>query len=154
VSGAGAWTRWPAPAKLNLFLHIVGRRADGYHLLQTAFQLLDWGDEVRLRVVLARVVHDRLEALLDGLRVLDADENAACFRLVQDLRRDDLQHDGKAHFACNTRRFLRALGDAFLRHGNAVGVAGELAFGRRQRRASLGLDLVDDAADRRLVVRH
>jgi 4-diphosphocytidyl-2-C-methyl-D-erythritol kinase len=35
---------------LNLFLHIVGRRADGYHLLQTAFQLLDWGDEVRLRV--------------------------------------------------------------------------------------------------------
>ena len=44
------WTVWPAPAKLNLFLHIVGRRADGYHLLQTAFQLLDWGDEIRLRV--------------------------------------------------------------------------------------------------------
>lgn len=33
-----------APAKLNLFLHIVGRRADGYHLLQTVFQLLDFGD--------------------------------------------------------------------------------------------------------------
>ena len=47
---ADAWTRWPAPAKLNLFLHVVGRREDGYHLLQTAFQLLDWGDEVRLRV--------------------------------------------------------------------------------------------------------
>jgi hypothetical protein len=30
--------RWPAPAKLNLFLHIVGRRDDGYHLLQTAFR--------------------------------------------------------------------------------------------------------------------
>jgi 4-diphosphocytidyl-2-C-methyl-D-erythritol kinase len=44
------WTAWPAPAKLNLFLHIVGRRDDGYHLLETAFQLLDWGDEVRLRV--------------------------------------------------------------------------------------------------------
>lgn len=44
------WTSWPAPAKLNLFLHIVGRRADGYHLLQTVFQLLDWGDSVRLRV--------------------------------------------------------------------------------------------------------
>jgi 4-diphosphocytidyl-2-C-methyl-D-erythritol kinase len=40
---------WPAPAKLNLFLQIVGRRADGYHELQTVFQLLDWGDEVRLR---------------------------------------------------------------------------------------------------------
>jgi 4-diphosphocytidyl-2-C-methyl-D-erythritol kinase len=34
----------PAPAKLNLFLHIVGRRADGYHLLQSAFVLIDWGD--------------------------------------------------------------------------------------------------------------
>ncbi len=44
------WSQWPAPAKLNLFLHIVGRRSDGYHLLQTVFQLLDWGDSVRLRV--------------------------------------------------------------------------------------------------------
>ena len=44
------WTTWPAPAKLNLFLHIVGRREDGYHLLQTLFQLLDWSDVVRLRV--------------------------------------------------------------------------------------------------------
>lgn len=34
----------PAPAKINLFLHITGRRADGYHTLQTLFQLLDWGD--------------------------------------------------------------------------------------------------------------
>ena len=50
ANGGGAWTSWPAPAKLNLFLHIVGRRADGYHLLQTAFQLLDWGDEVHVRV--------------------------------------------------------------------------------------------------------
>lgn len=39
----------PAPAKINLFLHIVGRRPDGYHLLQTAFRMLDWGDEVTLR---------------------------------------------------------------------------------------------------------
>jgi 4-diphosphocytidyl-2-C-methyl-D-erythritol kinase len=49
IEAAEAWTPWPAPAKLNLFLHIVGRRSDGYHLLQTVFQLLDWGDEVRLR---------------------------------------------------------------------------------------------------------
>lgn len=44
------WSAWPAPAKLNLFLRITGRRPDGYHQLQTVFQLLDWGDTVRLRV--------------------------------------------------------------------------------------------------------
>lgn len=37
----------PAPAKLNLFLHITGRRSDGYHILQTVFQLLDHGDELQ-----------------------------------------------------------------------------------------------------------
>lgn len=36
----------PAPAKLNLFLHITGQREDGYHYLQTVFQLLDYGDEL------------------------------------------------------------------------------------------------------------
>ncbi|MGY3263986.1 4-diphosphocytidyl-2C-methyl-D-erythritol kinase [Lysobacter sp. HA35] len=45
-----AWTAWPAPAKLNLFLHITGRRDDGYHRLQTVFRLLDWGDTIRLRL--------------------------------------------------------------------------------------------------------
>lgn len=48
--GLEAWTAWPAPAKLNLFLRIIGRRADGYHELQTVFRLLDWGDEIRLRL--------------------------------------------------------------------------------------------------------
>lgn len=38
---------WPAPAKINLFLHITGRRPDGYHLLQTAFQFLDFCDQLR-----------------------------------------------------------------------------------------------------------
>ncbi len=37
---------WPAPAKLNLFLHVTGRRADGYHNLQTVFQFLDFGDSL------------------------------------------------------------------------------------------------------------
>lgn len=39
---------WPAPAKLNLFLHVTGRRPDGYHELQTLFQLLDWGDAIEI----------------------------------------------------------------------------------------------------------
>jgi 4-diphosphocytidyl-2-C-methyl-D-erythritol kinase len=39
--------RYPAPAKLNLFLHVVGRRSDGYHLLQTAFRLIDLCDWLR-----------------------------------------------------------------------------------------------------------
>ena len=38
----------PAPAKLNLFLHVVGRRADGYHELQTVFQFLELADRVRI----------------------------------------------------------------------------------------------------------
>ena len=37
----------PAPAKLNLFLHVLGRRPDGYHELQTAFQFIDLCDELR-----------------------------------------------------------------------------------------------------------
>lgn len=43
------WSSWPAPAKLNLFLRITGRRPDGYHELQTVFRLLEWGDLVHLR---------------------------------------------------------------------------------------------------------
>ena len=41
---------WPAPAKLNLFLHVTGRRPDGYHDLQTVFRFLDHGDSLRFRV--------------------------------------------------------------------------------------------------------
>lgn len=39
---------WPSPAKLNLFLYITGRRTDGYHQLQTLFQFLNYGDEIRI----------------------------------------------------------------------------------------------------------
>lgn len=41
---------YSAPAKLNLFLHVVGRRSDGYHLLQTVFRFLDFSDQVKLVV--------------------------------------------------------------------------------------------------------
>lgn len=54
------WIGFPAPAKLNLMLRVTGRRADGYHLLQTVFRFIDHGDTVRLRVradgVLSRVL--------------------------------------------------------------------------------------------------
>ena len=56
---------WPAPAKLNLMLHITGRRHDGYHLLQTVFQFLDYGDSLRFEVT-----HDgliRLENAIEGI---------------------------------------------------------------------------------------
>lgn len=43
------WLTVPAPAKLNLMLHITGRRADGYHNLQTLFQFVDYGDELHFR---------------------------------------------------------------------------------------------------------
>lgn len=43
-------TDFPAPAKLNLFLHVVGRRDDGYHLLQTLFRFVDYGDTLRFAV--------------------------------------------------------------------------------------------------------
>lgn len=43
-AAADPWKAWPAPAKLNLFLHITARRADGFHELQTLFQFLDYGD--------------------------------------------------------------------------------------------------------------
>lgn len=50
VVDAAGWSYWPAPAKLNLFLRITGRRPDGYHELQTVFRLLDWGDRIGLRL--------------------------------------------------------------------------------------------------------
>ena len=42
-------TRWPSPAKLNLFLYITGQRPDGYHTLQTLFQFLDYGDTLTIK---------------------------------------------------------------------------------------------------------
>ncbi len=48
---------WPAPAKLNLFLHVTGRRADGYHTLQTVFQFLDYGDRLYFGVRKDAAIH-------------------------------------------------------------------------------------------------
>jgi 4-diphosphocytidyl-2-C-methyl-D-erythritol kinase len=76
----------PAPAKLNLFLHVVGRRPDGFHLLQSAFVLIDWCDtlhfELRPDGTLSR--EDLAEPLpaddlvLRAARALQAGSGAAC----------------------------------------------------------------------------
>jgi hypothetical protein len=53
------WTwssQWPAPAKLNLFLHVVGRRTDGYHLLQTLFRFVGHGDMLHFIWGVAKLV--------------------------------------------------------------------------------------------------
>lgn len=55
----------PAPAKLNLFLHIVGRRPDGYHELQTLFQFLDYGDELTFTLTPDRPGARLTQALAD-----------------------------------------------------------------------------------------
>ncbi len=61
---------WPAPAKLNLMLHVTGRRADGYHELQTVFQLIDLCDELRFEVAVDR----RIERLEGAAGVPPADD--------------------------------------------------------------------------------
>jgi len=50
LSEARSPNSWPAPAKLNLFLHVTGRRQDGYHDIQTLFQLVDLCDELQIEV--------------------------------------------------------------------------------------------------------
>lgn len=60
---------FPAPAKLNLFLHIVGQRADGYHELETAFQFLDYGDTIDISVTSST----QIELLTPISGVADAD---------------------------------------------------------------------------------
>lgn len=72
---------WPAPAKLNLFLHVVGRRADGYHLLQSAFTLIDFGDTLRFKVRVDGVI--RRMSTHDGV----AEENDLVVRAATLLQR-------------------------------------------------------------------
>lgn len=82
----------PAPAKLNLFLHVTGRRADGYHLLQSVFVLIDWCDTISL------------DARFDGV-----------------IRRDDVGHVGEplpADDLCT--RAARALQQAAGSHQGAT----------------------------------
>ena len=71
-----------SPAKLNLFLHIVGRRADGYHLLQSVFQLIDWCDTVTLKNIPENTVR-RINAIPGVLPEQDLVVRAA--KLLKDF---------------------------------------------------------------------
>jgi 4-diphosphocytidyl-2-C-methyl-D-erythritol kinase len=70
----------PAPAKLNLFLHVVGRRADGYHLLQTVFRLIDFSDQ--LNFVLRHDHTVKLQSPIPGVPE-DTDLCVRAARLLQ-----------------------------------------------------------------------
>ncbi len=79
--------RWLAPAKLNLFLHITGEREDGYHNLQTLFQILDVGDELAFRIrddgVIRRVsdvdgVPEAQDLVVRAATLLQAYASASC----------------------------------------------------------------------------
>ena len=71
---------WPAPAKLNLFLHIVGRRANGYHELQTCFQFIDLTDDIYIQV--------RLDGQISRLRGARGvpEESDLCVRAARALQ--------------------------------------------------------------------
>jgi 4-diphosphocytidyl-2-C-methyl-D-erythritol kinase len=73
---------WPAPAKLNLFLHITGRRNDGYHELQTLFQFLDFGDTLTFEVR-----PDGSIRRANAVAGVDADQDLA-LRAARALQRD------------------------------------------------------------------
>jgi 4-diphosphocytidyl-2-C-methyl-D-erythritol kinase len=62
-------SKWPAPAKLNLFLHIIGQRPDGYHLLQTAFQFIELADEIDFTILDSGKV--KRSSVLEGVAVTD-----------------------------------------------------------------------------------
>ena len=72
----------PAPAKLNLFLHVVGRRPDGYHLLQTLFRFIDLNDTLHFTL--------RRDGAVHRLKVLDAvpEEQDLCVRAARLLQRE------------------------------------------------------------------
>jgi 4-diphosphocytidyl-2-C-methyl-D-erythritol kinase len=78
---AAALRPWPAPAKLNLFLHILGRRADGYHELQSCFQFVDLCDEISLQVR----PDGEIRRLTDIIDV--AAESDLCVRAARALQR-------------------------------------------------------------------
>jgi len=86
ASSASIITRL-SPAKINLFLHITGKRADGYHNLQTVFRLLDWGDYLHFSAsddVLISTIDNELDANQLCHQLLTLDGAAAITASIED----------------------------------------------------------------------
>lgn len=79
-------TRWPAPAKLNLFLHVTGKREDGYHNLQTVFQFVDWCDWLTFEI------NQTGELARTGNLKLDSEKDL-CLRAARLLQKKSKQDD-------------------------------------------------------------
>ena len=82
----------PAPAKINLFLHITGRRADGYHELQTLFQLLDYGDRLSFEWRKDTVI------TLSPAHPAIAEKDNLIYRAAIALRQEALRQNPKGHY--------------------------------------------------------
>ncbi|MFL0796345.1 MAG: 4-(cytidine 5'-diphospho)-2-C-methyl-D-erythritol kinase [Cellvibrionaceae bacterium] len=89
----------PAPAKLNLFLHITGQRSDGYHLLQTAFQILDYGDELSFTSNNSGEI--TLSPTLEGVPL----ETNLIYRAAQALRKEAQQKQALQEKASDTKAY-------------------------------------------------
>ena len=84
---AGSMKTWLAPAKLNLFLHVVGQRTDGLHELQTLFQLLDFGD------LLSFEITENGSISRDGGSALPAEDLCICVSVY--LWREEAEEGGR-----------------------------------------------------------
>jgi len=80
----------PAPAKLNLFLHITGRREDGYHQLQTVFQLLDYSDEIQLKLTEDGSIKRSSQSDAETLNI--SFENDLCVKAAKLMQQRQSEH--------------------------------------------------------------
>lgn len=85
----------PAPAKINLFLHITGRRSDGYHQLQTLFQLLDYGDQLDFK--------RRNDAILtlSPAHPAIAEKDNLVYRAAKSLQQQALRQNPEHHYGAD-----------------------------------------------------
>ena len=115
--------------------------AAGQHLLD--LDALDLG----VGLILLRVCENGLVGLFGIGRSLDANDDAARFGLVENVRRDDFHHHREAHARCDLGGLGGGLGHAFFRNRDAVGVAHHLAFRRGEAGALFSLHRIEHPAD-------